>query len=102
MKNTNSLEGWKNRHTEALPTEPCHIKIRILQPEAEGYEVAVCRWVPCSTDQLMKPHKGFLGTAYGAPITPVTKYWTLWAKSTVGYRVWEQNDNEFVYYQVIS
>lgn len=83
---------YKNRLTEPLPDNRCYI--RIIKPDADGHTVFLCDWIPFNPINYNKkdmPAQGFLGTAHviDGP------------HKGIGFNVWQQNDQEFVYYQIV-
>ncbi|MXN90168.1 hypothetical protein GR160_02930 [Flavobacterium sp. Sd200] len=90
MKNLTLKEGYKNRHTEPLPTEEYYMIIVINDSTGEHNEV--CLWKPAEPEN--EDQSGFLGTAY-------CMYSNKRGVSTIGHHVWEQNNAEFVYYKQI-
>jgi len=82
-------KGWINRHYEPLPkyTEgEKNLVIKILHHEGEF----LCEYFP--HDGVRKVAEGYLGTA--RVIASQFK--------GIGFNVWEQNDSEFIYYQLIT
>lgn len=92
MKNIEQREGWVNRHTSGLPTKPA--VMRVVTKDVDGEHVDLCEWTPFDKSQYTEntmPGEGYLGTAsviYGT-------------SKGIGFHAWEQNNSEFVYYQLV-
>lgn len=89
MKTSKQREGYLNRHTDPLPNE--NAIIEIVHNDVDGEHIYICEWEPFDINKykgLMKPDKGYLGTAK----VIIGEY------KGIGFNVWEQNDSEFVYY----
>ncbi len=98
------IEGWIDRHITPLPNEECNITILTNEGEFEGI------WEPFNKNNYEGtdlPSEGYLGTVY-IPITDplFLKYWertrTALDIPTIGFHVWEQNNNEFQYYKIVT
>lgn len=96
-KTLTELEGFRNRHLDPLPSKICLIKIIKRDIERTGSEqnFYYCEWFPYNPENYLKnkqPAEGYLGTA-----KIVTQH-----LNGIGFHAWEQNDSEFVYYQIIE
>ena len=92
MKNTEQREGWVNRNTNGLPTEPTTMKV--ATKDVDGEHVYLCEWKPFDKSQYSEkdmPGEGYLGTA--SVIEGRYK--------GIGFHAWQQNNSEFVYYQLV-
>lgn len=90
-KNLAKREGWKNRHAERLPNQKEVINITVK--DIDGEHNFLCDWDPFDkgryNDKNM-PSQGYLGTAT-----------VIDGKSKgIGFHAWEQNNSEFVYWNV--
>ena len=83
--------AYLNRKEHPLPTE--RSLIRILKEDTDGWHEHVCEWKPHHPSMWPharpKPAEGYLGTA------KVIGKW-----EGIGFHAWEQNDSEFVYYEL--
>lgn len=82
-----------NRHQHPLPDNQCFIKI--LVKDGYGEQTHICEWMPFrpeSYEAHTMPDKGYLGTAYI----------TGGKHKGIGLHAWENNDFEFVYYEVVG
>lgn len=84
--NAEPRDGWRNRHTAPMPTEPCNMMI--LHHEGGEGEI-VGRWFPNEDDTKTNLIGTFrcIGHTY-----PYSKY---------GLHVWSINNQEFIYYKVL-
>lgn len=97
-KTLTELEGFRNRHLNPLPTEKCTISILKNDFEKIGrvQKIYNCKWYPYKKENYehlhsdLQPSEGYLGTAV---INTV---------HGIGFHAWEQNDSEFIYYQIIE
>lgn len=92
MKNLKVIEGFKNRFIDGLPKEKVNIKI--ISHDSNVINTSLCNWIPFEPKNYTKgnmPDKGYLGTA----IVIDEKY------KGIGFNVWEQNNYEFVHYQLV-
>ena len=92
MKNFDEKKGFKNRHSNKLPSEKKIIEILI------DNEIKLCWWCPFDKNDYDKdnmPSKGYLGTA-----RVINDQKSLY--KSIGYHAWEQNDYEFIYYREIN
>lgn len=94
MKNLQKRKGFKNRHIDGLPTEK--VIMKVVTYDVDGETIFICQWQPFdknqySDDEIM-PHKGYLGTAKVIE----EKF------NGIGFHAWQQNNSEFVYYQIIN
>lgn len=82
-KKTTPREGWKNKHLDGVPSEPCNMMV-------EHHEMGevVGTWEPTGNPEG-KP----LGTLYFTHCTFEGVYVVL------GFNCWASNDSEFVYYK---
>jgi hypothetical protein len=87
MKNLENREGYKNRHVHGLPDKATEMKI--VTKDVDGENIYFCEWFPA--DKHNQHHEGFLGTA--RVISGQYK--------GIGFHAWEQNNSEFVYYQLV-
>lgn len=92
MKNTEQRYGFLNRYLTKLPDHKCNIKVIVKDYNCEY--IHLCEWKPFDKSQYTGsklPSKGYLGTA-----TVIEgKY------IGIGFHAWEQNNSEFVYYQLV-
>lgn len=90
-KNLTPREGWKNRNVDPLPTEISKIKIIVM--DVDGEHIHLCKWEPFDKSQYIgrqMPGTGYLGTAR-----------TIDRKINIGFHAWDQNNSEFIYYQIV-
>lgn len=83
----------RNRHEYPLPKEKC--KIYVKKEDFDGKKVYLCEWHPFDEKNYTEanmPSKGYLG--YAKVIEGRSK--------GIGFNVWEQNDSEFVEYQILN
>ena len=94
MKNYIRREGYLNRHNEPLPNE--RVVINIAYEDSDGEHKFLCEWKPYDPTEYVdvppefRPIKGYLGTA--EVISGKHK--------GIGFHAWDQNDSEFIYYQL--
>lgn len=98
-KNLNTKAGFKNRHLEPLPDKPAVIEIVFTETNQE--KIALCNWNPFHLEEWKKgftippdksPAPGFIGTAEVIQGT----------YPGIGFHAWEQNNSEFVFYNIVS
>lgn len=96
MKKVIPKKGFLNRKKFPLPTKECTIEI--IQTDFEGDELFLCKWMPHDPKETIhfpthsQPGKGYLGSA-----VVISK-----KHKGIGFNVWEQNDQEFLYYKLID
>lgn len=92
-KNTTNRKGWINRNIDGVPNK--NYIIQILINDSSGEEEFTCQWIPFREEDYkntVKPGIGYLGTA-----TVISE-----KHKGIGFHAWEQNDSEFIYYQLLS
>jgi hypothetical protein len=92
IKDLEQREGWVNRNTNGLPTEPTTMKV--ITKDVDGERVYLCKWNPFDKSQyrdIHMPGKGYLGTAKVIE----GRY------KGIGFHAWAQNNSEFVWYDVV-
>jgi hypothetical protein len=93
MKNLEKRNGFKNRHTDGLPTEKVNMKVITNQADVE--HIMLCKWKPFNKNEYTSknmPSDGYLGT-----VKVIEENF-----NGIGYHAWEQNNSEFVYYSVVN
>ena len=93
MKNLKKRKGFKNRHLEKLPLKGAIL--RILVNDVDDEHIHICKWIPFDKENYDEgniPTVGYLGTAATIINEPLN----------IGFNVWEQNDDEFIYYSIIT
>lgn len=92
-KNYTEIPGWLNRHTTPMPDKKCVISIITL--DVSGEHEDICERKPFVKEEYSNenmPAEGYLGTA----TIIAGKY------VGIGFHAWEQNNSEFVYYQILK
>ena len=93
MKNESEIEGYKNRHISPIPDKECFIEALISYHDTDI--IVYCKWQPLDKSRYNKntmPPEGYLGTA------KVVRGLMLSSE----YHVWEQNNRDFIYYNIIE
>ena len=90
MKNLEKRKGFLNRHTDPLPITKC--VIRVVINDSTGERTDLCEWEPTERSKRHTTSTGYLGTAI--IIAGENK--------GLGYCVWQQNDSEFIWYNVVE
>ncbi len=93
MKNLEARKGFKNRHTDGLPTEKVNMKV--VTNDVDGEYIMLCEWKPFNKEDYSEsniPAKGYLGT-----VTVIEEQFR-----GIGFHAWEQNNSEFVYYSIVN
>lgn len=91
-KNLEPRKGWENRNVTPLPTEKCIIFV--IKNDADGEHVFLCRWEPYKPEPNYSGYRadGYIGTAEIIGL----KY------QGIGFHVWNQNNDEFIYYKLVE
>lgn len=95
MKNLDEREGFLNRHINPLPTDRI-CWIRFINKDSDGEHIYIGKWYPKLADNYTEnnqPAEGYLG--HVTIVGPVFG-------STIGFNAWEQNNSEFIYYNVLD
>jgi hypothetical protein len=93
MKNLEKRNGFKNRHTDRLPTEKANMKV--VTNDVDGEHIMLCEWKPFNKEEYSEsnmPADGYLGT-----VKVIEEQF-----NGIGFHAWEQNNSEFVYYSVVN
>lgn len=93
MKNDTEIEGYKNRHTSPIPNRECYISALI--PYHDENKLVECKWIPFDKSKYNKntmPPEGYQGTAKVISGLMVSSE----------YHVWQQNNRDFIYYNIIE
>lgn len=88
MLNLQNRTGFKNRHTDGLPTQKTCMKV--VNVDMDGEHILLCEWKPFHKQKTAAD--GYLGTA-----TVIEKQY-----NGIGFHAWEQNNSEFIYYSLID
>lgn len=91
-KNFEDRKGWENRNIKPLPTEKCIIFI--IKNDVDGESIHLCKWKPYNYEehlQIRKPSEVYLGSAK-----------TIDRNINIGFSIWNQNNDEFIYYKVVE
>lgn len=92
-KNLEQIDGFVNRHTHGLPKEMCIMKV--IHKDIQGEHIYLCEWKPFDRSQYTEkymPSEGYLGT-----VKVIEGRF-----AGIGFHAWEQNDNAFIYYQLLK
>lgn len=93
-KTLSELEGWKNRHLDPLPDEPC--VIIILHNDITGTSEIKCQWTPFDESNYVgKPEAVIPAPEYLGTANRIKNNTT-----DIGFHAWDCNDSEFVYYRI--
>ncbi len=92
-KDLKARKGMKNRHTDGMPS--IITNMMVVVEDADGERIHLCEWKPYNEEAYagrLKPHEGYLGTAkvVGEPYNGVE------------FDVWQQNNNQFIWYSVVK
>lgn len=86
--NLEPKEGFLNRHIHKLPDNK-EVIIRLIDNDGNMY---VCGWLPKKLNEFQEQILGYLGTA-----RVINGYY-----KGIGFNLFEQNNSEFVYYQLLD
>lgn len=86
--NTAPREGWRNRHTDPMPSEACNMMIQYGEAGGKEGEL-VGRWFPNEDNTKTNLIGTFRCIGHFYPY------------SSFGIHTWRNNDSEFTYYKIL-